>query len=198
MTRRLAVTLAVAATAALVVVLSLLMTGGDDSARPAASTAAGSSTAATVPVTAPAPAPEALPDAVPGFVVSPVGLRTYRLSLVFRLRNTILNGLPGGTSDYVFQAAQARRGADRALLFGIGAVPGAAPPDIPRSIRTLVGMSALSRHRTAGLAIDVYRLPDYVLAVVAATPRRALVVIASARRLAEDLADAAARAAARE
>lgn len=189
------------AVVALAIVLSLILVGRDDSsgssetpttARTTTRTSPGAS--ATTPATRPAPGTSAIPARIPGFVVSPVEIGSSRESLVFRTRNTILNGLEGAASDYGLEIAETRRGSESGLLIGVVAVPGASPPDIPRDVNRIVALEPLSEHRTrGGRPITVYRVPGYHLAVVDAGPRRAVVAIAARRRQVDDLADAVAQ-----
>lgn len=181
----------VAAIAALVVALTLVAIrddGGSSSPAPAAER-----TVAAPPATVHPPAP-ALEDLLPGVIVTPVELGTYRISLVFRLRNAILNGLPEPASAYELESAQARRGSIRGLLLRVAAAPGAAPSHIPRDINRLVGVAPESRRTTRGRSITSYRLSSYHLAVVDGGPRQAVVAIAARRRQVGALADTIARA----
>ena len=137
-------------------------------------------------------APNPIPATVPGVTLAPVELGTYRISLVFRLRNTILNGLPGHASDYTLKTVQARRGGESGLLIGIAAVPGASVPAVGPSVRALIGTQG--RGRRSGRLITRFRVSGYELAVVDAEPRRAFVVIAPSGAVAQSIAQAVARA----
>jgi hypothetical protein len=185
-----------AAVVLIAVVLALSLGGGEDDP---AGAGARTATATTTPG-APAPAPTVapLPVRVPGYVVSRIGIRSYRISLVFRLRNTILNGVEGPASDYSIQSSNARRAGRTALLFGVGAAAGASPPDIPADIVRLIGVPARVRERVRGLPVSVFVVPEYSLAVVDAGPRRAVVAIGVHRAEALALARAVARAIADE
>ena len=138
------------------------------------------------------------PSRVQGFRVAPLTLGSYRMSLVFRLRNTIINGLDGSGSDYVVETAQATRGSVVGLIIAVAAARGATPPNIPGGIRRIIGLRPDARTAVDGFAITMYDVPEYTLAVVDAGPRSALVAIApdhaTAARLAAALASAVAGA----
>ena len=186
MTPRRGAILAVAAVVAVVVAIVLVLSFTGDEGDPAA--APPTVTAPTTTPTPPAPGPTTspLPAGVPGYAVSSIGIRSYRISLVFRLRNTILNGVEGPASDYSIQSANARRAGRTALLFGVGAAVGASPPDIPADIVRLIGAPAQVEERVQGLPVSLFVVPEYSLAVVDAGPRRAVVAIGA--RPAEALA----------
>lgn len=146
---------------------------------------------------APAPAPradaEALPARVPGYDTGPVALTSYRLSLVFRTRNTLLNGLSGRAGDHEVETARADRGGRRGLLVGVAARPGTDPPPVTADVNRVVGVAPESRFRAAGRPVTVYAGPGYRLAVVGDGPRRAVVVIGTGRSDTRALATAVAR-----
>lgn len=152
--------------------------------------------------TAPPPRPQAaaatIPRGIVGYRVLPVGQRSYRLSLVFRLRNTIINGLSAPGSDYSVTTDAVRRDSLSALLFGVGAAPGTSPPDIPGEIEGLIGLAPATHERVDGLAVSIFRAPEYGIGLVDAGPRRAVVVIAPDTREALTLGRAVARAIAHE
>lgn len=152
----------------------------------------------TVPERVTALDTHALPERVPGVRLEPITLRTYRLSLVFRLRNTILNGLAGSASDHVVDTAQARIGVATGLLIGIAARTGADPPAIPAAIAGLIGVDPVSRRCVAGLPVTLFPADGYRLALVDGGPRRAIVVIAESRAQAARIAGAVARAVRRD
>jgi hypothetical protein len=198
MTPRKGAILAIAAVVAVAVavVLVLSFTGGEDD--PARATRTASAPITTPAPPAPGPQASPLPAAVPGYELTRIGIRSYRVSLVFRLRNTVLNGVEGPASDYSIQSSNARRAGRTALLFGVGAAAGASPPDIPSDIVRLIGAPAQAEERVAGLPVSLFVVPEYSLAVVGAGPRRAVVAIGTRRGEALALGRAVARAIAAE
>lgn len=192
---------ALAATAVLLVGIAVavsLVRGGHDEASPLTPSAP----AATAPTPSPAPAHRvasaAIPRVVSGYRIAAVGQRSYRLSLVFRLRNTLLNGLSAPTSAYSVTTSTARRGAITALLIGVSATPGASPPDIPAEVEQLIGLAPTTRERVDGVGLTALRAPAYGIGLVDAGARRAIVVIAPHTRQALALGRALAQAIARE
>lgn len=182
--------------AAVVVVLTgaivLSATGdGDAATTPPAGASAAPSTAPGR--TAAAPVVAVIPGTVAGYAVRPVARQSYRLSLVWRLRNTILNGVEGPASDYSIQTATARRAGRTALLFGVAAAPGASPPDVPDDVVRLIGIPPSGRERVGGVPLTLFRAPEYTLAVVDGGPRRAVVAIAARPAEARALGRAIAR-----
>ena len=151
-------------------------------------------TTATPSPSSVSPAPSPLPANIPGVELVPVEIGTYRISLVFRLRNTILNGLPGAASNYTLKTVQAKQGNESGLILGVAVVPGASAPDVGRSIRGLIDVAAVATERRSGRLITIHQVPGYHLAVVNAGPRRALMVIASRRATARAIARAVAGA----
>ncbi len=154
--------------------------------------AAPATAAAPAPATA-AAAPPALPARVPGYRTGPIELTSYRLSLVFRTRNALLNGLGGGAGAYAIETARADRGGARGLLIGVAVRPGTTAPPLGADIDRVAGGAPGERLHVAGRAISLHRGPGYRLAAVAGGPRRAVVVIATDRRRALALASAVAR-----
>lgn len=126
--------------------------------------------------------------------LAPVEIGTYRISLVFRLRNTILNGLPGAASDYTLKTVQARQGKESALILGVRVVAGASATHVARSIRGLIDVPAIASERSSGRLITIHQVPGYNLAVVNVGSRRAMVVIAPGRGTARTMARAVAKA----
>lgn len=182
-------------TAVVVVLMGaiVLSATGDDgvTTTPPAGASPGSSTTPGRPVEA--PAVTVIPATVTGYMVRPVAPGSYRLSLVWRLRNTILNGVDGPASDYAIQTATARRAGRTALLFGVAAVPGASPPDVPADVIRLIGIPPSGRDRVGGVPVTLFRAPGYTLAVVDGGPRRAVVAIAARPAEARALGHAIAR-----
>ena len=176
--------------AAMGVGLAVVRSSDPESGPPEASR---TTSAATVSAASATPAP--LPVRVPGVELAPVELRTYRISLVFRLRNTILNGLPGASSTYTVKTVQARRAGDSGLLIGVGVVAGASAPNVGRSIRGLIGgPTEVASESSSGRLITIHRVPGYHLAVVDVGSRTAVVVIAPRRVTVQTIARAVARA----
>lgn len=189
--------LVLTATAILLAGIAVAMVFGRGGDPPVVVASAPVSTGTTPPPTSQA-APASTPRGIVGYRVSPVGQRSYRLSLAFRLRNTIINGLSAPGSDYSVTTDAVRRGSLSALLFGVGAAPGASPPGIPGEIAALIGLAPTTRERVDGLAVSIFRAPQYGIGLVDAGPRRAVVVIAPDAREALTLGRAVARAIARE
>ena len=169
--------------------LAVLRSSDREPATPATSV-----TTSAPAVSAGSATPSPLPVRIPGVDLAPVEVRTYRISLVFRLRNTILNGLPGAASSYTVKTVQARRGGESGLLLGVGVVPGASAAHVGRSIRGLIGQPAVASERSSGRLITVHRVPGYHLAVVDVGSRRAIVVIAPRRATVQTIARAVTRA----
>lgn len=134
------------------------------------------------------------PIRTPGVKLSPFTVHSDGVSLMFRLRNTILNGLPGSGSDYRVETAIATVGGVDGRLVGIGAAPNAPVANMGARIRRLVGVAPESSEVRTGHRLSVHVLPTYVLCVVDAGPRRALVTLApdrtSSLRIAHSVADA--------
>lgn len=175
------------------IALALAAAGGcgSDDDPPATSAA----TAPTTAETPPASQPAVLPARIPGYAIAPPGLDSYRLSLVFRLRNTILNGLPEPASDYLVETVQATgAGGGVALLIGVGARPGAEPPPIPAEIRRQIGSPPARRLRMSGLPAEVHASAGTELVLLAIAPDRAAIAMGGDRATAVGLARAVAAA----
>lgn len=162
------------------------------------STASGPTTSAAT-ATAETTRPDtALPPSVPGYRISKLGLGAYRESLIFRMRNAILNGVSGNASDYALQTAQAQRASETALVIGVKTAPGAAPVPVPADIRRLLGARAARTLRMSGLRADAYRTSGTEVVLVAVSDDQAAIAMAadrpSAIRLARALAEGAVRA----
>lgn len=153
--------------------------------------------AATTPTVTPVPPPSPLPERVPGLELAPVEIGTYRISLVFRLRNTILNGLPVA-SDYTLKTLQAKQGEDSGLLLGVALIPGATGPNVGRSIRGLIDVPTVLTEQTSGRLLTIHQVSGYNLAVLDVGPRRTIVAIATERATARRMAAAVAKAVAGE
>jgi hypothetical protein len=149
---------------------------------------------ATTPATPSVPGARALPVHIPGFTLRPVRIGTARESLVFRTRNSILNGLTGQASDYALEIGEAAGRGDTSLLIGVVARPGTSPPDIPGDVNRLIEVEPEASFRVQGREVALYRVPAYDLAVVDAGPRHAVVAIAVGRPLARAIASAVAGA----
>lgn len=182
---------------ALLIALVVIVRSGDDAGPAGAGPAATGSTAGTPPAPR-APAVSAALPRVPGYRVAAVGLRSYRLSLVFRLRNTILNSVEGAASDYSVATATAKRAGRTALLIDVAAAPGASPPAIPADLARVIGIAPWIREVASGLPVSVVRGPAYSLGVVDGGPRRGVVAIATRPAEALALTRSVARALARE
>ncbi|MGD9694208.1 MAG: hypothetical protein AB7V42_00920 [Thermoleophilia bacterium] len=186
--------------AAAVIAAVVLPTAGGGDAPPAPTTAAAPSPTRSdrgaqrdTPAT-PSSGGRAVPARIAGYRVSPVPIGTARESLVFRTRNSILNGLSGEASHYLVEIAQATRAGRVGLLVGVAAREGTAPPAIPDDIVRLIGAPPELRRAVAGREVAVYPASDSRLAVVDGGPGRAVVVIATGRGPALALGTAVARA----
>lgn len=182
---------AVAAAAALILGALIGGCGSDD---PPAADPATDAAAPTSAPTPPAGRVAILPARVPGYVIAAPGLDSYRLSLVFRLRNTILNGLPGPASDYAVETVQATRRADTALLIGIGARTGADPPPIAAGIRRQIGSPAVRRLTLSGLPAEIHATSGTELVLLTLGRDRAAIAMGGDPASALALARAVARA----
>jgi len=196
---------------AVALTLALAACGGSDSSErsvsaPTTATAASAPSAsvtsatpragaeATTPVTPSVPGARALPARIPGFTLMPVRIGTARESLVFRTRNSILNGLTGQASDYALEIGEAAGRGDTSLLIGVVARPGTSPPSIPSDVNRLIGAQPEATFRVHGHDIALHGAPGYDLAVVDAGPRHMVVAIAVSRPLARALVSAVAEA----
>ncbi len=138
-------------------------------------------------------APEALPARIPGYEMTPVGQRTYRISLVFRMRNAILNGLSGPGSSYTITTRSVRRGALAAIIIGVRANPETSLPNVPQELAQMIALTPRAHVVVAGTGITIFRAAGYSLGLLDVGPRRAIVVIAERSRDALDLGRAAAQ-----
>ena len=173
--------------------------GSEDTSSTAMDGTTASDTAAETEARAPEAAPgssevEPLPEAIAGYRLIAVGVSTYRISYVFRLRNAILNGLSGGASAHVVDTVQAKRRGVTSLLTGVIAAPAADVPDVPRETARLIGARLAERTKACNRPVGVRRSGDSVLALLDVDPRWALIAIGARRSDALELIDAAARA----
>jgi hypothetical protein len=169
--------------------VALIAGCGSDDDEPSASaeaTTAATTTTATRPATA-------LPASVPGYEITALGPGAYRESLIFRMRNAILNGVSGTASAYALQTAQAQRGGETALVIGVRTAPGAAPVPVPADIRRLLVAPPDQTLRMSGLRADVYRTSGTDVVLVAVSEDQAAIAMAADRASAIDLARALAQ-----
>ncbi|MCB0873022.1 MAG: hypothetical protein KDC36_06550 [Thermoleophilia bacterium] len=122
-----------------------------------------------------------LPTRLPGVTLTPFTARSDGVSLTFRLRNFILNGLPGQASDYRLEIAVASVQGLSGRLIGVSANPDAPAVRVGASIRKLVGVAPVRSERRAGHRLTVHVLSTYVLCVVDGGDRWALVTLAPNR-----------------
>lgn len=191
---------ALVATAIAIVVMLVVLLGSDGGGgtprtepTSAAPTSTGGGVARDTPMT-PSSGGRAVPVRVPGYAVAPVAIGTARESLVFRTRNSILNGLSGASTDYLLEIKQATRAGRTSLLIGVAARDDATPSAIPADIARLIGAAPDTRRTVAGHPIAVYPpAGGNTLAIVDGGARRAVVVMATGPREALALGTAVAR-----
>ena len=146
--------------------------GGPSSSGATATTASSPSSSQTVPPLLPPVRVKA-----PGYLVEPLSPTSYHMSLIFRLRNAILQGLPDTGSHYAISGSSVAKGKEHGLLYGVTARANATPPPIPADVIAIMGGKSSSTMTVSGHTITTFDIGTYSMAVVDDGPRRALLAI---------------------
>jgi len=146
--------------------------GGPSSSGATATTASASSSFETVPPLLPPVRVKA-----PGYLVEPLQPNSYHMSLIFRVRNAILQGLSDTGSHYAISGSSVAKGKTHGLLYGVTARANATPPPIPADVIAIMGGKSSSTTTVSGHTITTFDIGTYSMAVVDDGPRRALLAI---------------------
>ncbi len=163
--------------------------GGPSSSGATATTASSPSPSGTVPPLLPPVRVKA-----PGYLVEPLRPNSYHMSLIFRLRNAILQGLSDTGSHYVISGSSVAKGKTHGLLYGVTAQANATPPPIPADVIATMGGKSSSTMIVSGHTITTFDIGTYSMAVIDDGPRRALLAIEKNPAEANALAIAVAKA----
>ena len=130
----------------------------------------------------------------PGYLVEPLRPNSYHMSLIFRVRNAILQGLSDTGSHYAISGSSVAKGKTHGLLYGVTARANATPPPIPADVIAIMGGKSSSTTIVSGHAITTFDIGTYSMAVIDDGPRRALLAIEKTPADAKALATAVAGA----
>ena len=191
---RVALSIARASSVAIAAIAVIGLSGCGDPGGPApsgatATTASSPASSGTVPPLLPPVRAKA-----PGYLVEPLRPNSYHMSLIFRLRNAILQGLSDTGSHYVISGSSVAKGKTHGLLYGVTARANATPPPIPADVIAIMGGKSSSTTIVSGHAITTFDIGTYSMAVIDDGPRRALLAIEKTPADAKALATAVAGA----
>ena len=191
---RVALSIARASSVAIAAIAVIGLSGCGDPGGPApsgatATTASSPASSGTVPPLLPPVRVKA-----PGYLVEPLRPNSYHMSLIFRVRNAILQGLSDTGSHYAISGSSVAKGKTHGLLYGVTARANATPPPIPADVIAIMGGKSSSTTIVSGHAITTFDIGTYSMAVIDDGPRRALLAIEKTPADAKALATAVAGA----
>ena len=194
MVMRVALSIARASSVAIAAIAVIGLSGCGDPGGPApsgatATTASSPASSGTVPPLLPPVRVKA-----PGYLVEPLRPNSYHMSLIFRVRNAILQGLSDTGSHYAISGSSVAKGKTHGLLYGVTARANATPPPIPADVIAIMGGKSSSTTIVSGHAITTFDIGTYSMAVIDDGPRRALLAIEKTPADAKALATAVAGA----
>ena len=177
MVMRVALSIARASSVAIAAIAVIGLSGCGDPGGPApsgatATTASSPASSGTVPPLLPPVRVKA-----PGYLVEPLRPNSYHMSLIFRVRNAILQGLSDTGSHYAISGSSVAKGKTHGLLYGVTARANATPPPIPADVIAIMGGKSSSTTIVSGHAITTFDIGTYSMAVIDDGPRRALLAI---------------------